>query len=276
MTPPLDPATTRATPASAGAPLPAERREPLAASPSRAILASQPILLLGGFLIGAEAYGPMVERLEQLSGQRVVLLSVTRLEWLLTIAPLGWARLLDRVAVAAGELAASSASGRITLIGHSSGGILLHLFLADGPFEGRRYRGRQLADTLITLGSPHTALKATAMRARVARELPGAFFSRDPEFPVRYGAVAGAIDLDPSAGQASATARRLAPTAYRNSSGDANDRGDGLVPLSSALLEGAEPVVLEGVAHGGAFGPRWYGSGDVVERWWAALSGGLA
>ena len=49
------------------------------------------------------------------------------------------------------------------------------------------------------------------------------------------------------------------------------DRGDGLVAVGSALLEGAEPVLLEGVAHGGAFGPSWYGSDAVVERWWAAL-----
>jgi len=242
-----------------------------AATPSRP-LPTQPILVLGGFLIGAEAYAPMVERLEQLSGQRVVLLPVSRLEWLLTVLPLGWARLLDRVASAAAELAAASASGRITLIGHSSGGILLRLFLADGPFEGRRYGGRRFADTLITLGSPHTALKATVMRSRVARELPGAFFGHDRQHPVRYVAVAGVIELEAAAGQASATARRLAPTAYRNSTGDANDRGDGLVPVGSALLEGAEPVVLEGVAHGGAFGPQWYGSAAVVERWWSSLS----
>jgi hypothetical protein len=80
------------------------------------------------------------------------------------------------------------------------------------------------------LGSPHTALKATA------------------------------------------TARRLAPTAYRNSTGDPADRGDGLVPVESALLEGAEALVLEGVAHGGAFGPVWYGTPAVVERWWAAVA----
>ena len=110
--------------------------------------------------------------------------------------------------------------------------ILLWLFLADGPFEGRRYSGRRLADTLVMLGSPNTALKATA------------------------------------------TARRLAPTAYRNSTGDPDDRGDGLVPVDSALLDGAEPVVLEGVAHGGAFGPVWYGTPAVVERWWAAVAGG--
>ena len=89
---------------------------------------------------------------------------------------------------------------------------------------------------------------------------------------MRYLAVAGAIALAEQDGQASATARRLAPTAYRNSSGDPADRGDGLVPVASALLNGAEALVLEGVAHGGAFGPVWYGSPAVVERWWAALA----
>jgi hypothetical protein len=232
----------------------------------------QPILVLGGFLIGAEAYGPLVASLERLSAQPVLLVPVSRLDWLLTLFPFGWARLLDRVAPLAAELAARSPSGRITLVGHSSGGILLRLFLADGPFEGRRYSGRRLADTLVMLGSPHTALKATAMRARVARELPGAFFASAESDPVRYLAVAGAIDLAEEAGQASATAHRLAPTAYRNSTGDPADRGDGLVPVESALLKGAEAVVLEGVAHGGAFGPVWYGTPAVVERWWAAVA----
>ena len=206
----------------------------------------QPILVLGGFLIGAEAYGPLVASLERLSAQPVLLVPVSRLDWLLTLFPFGWARLLDRVAPLAAELAARSPSGRITLVGHSSGGILLRLFLAEAPFEGRRYGGRHLADTLVMLGSPHTALKATAMRARVARELPGAFFARADPDPVRYLAVAGSIDLAEPEGQASATARRLAPTAYRNSTGDPADRGDGLVPVESALLESADAVVLEG------------------------------
>lgn len=77
--------------------------------------------------------------------------------------------------------------------------------------------------------------------------------------------MAGNLDLE----SASPMARRLAPTAYRNSSGDALDRGDGLVPVASALLEGSTQLVLPGVAHGGAFGSCWYGSPEVVENWWA-------
>jgi hypothetical protein len=175
-----------------------------------------------------------------------------------------WARILDRVGTAVAELARLSPTGRVTLIGHSSGGIMLRLFLDDAPFQGRRYDGKALADTLVMLGSPHTALKATVLRRMVQQRLPGTPFADR----VRYVSVAGDLNLE----DASPMARRLAPTAYRNSTGRADDRGDGLVPVVSALLEGSTPVVLEGVAHGGAFGPRWYGSPEVVERWWGEMS----
>ena len=191
-----------------------------------------------------------------------------RLEWLLTVFPWAWARILDRVAAAVERQASGSPTGGVTLVGHSSGGIMARLFLDDRPFEGRRWNGRARVNTLVMLGSPHTALKATPLRQKVARELPGCVFAP----AVRYVSVAGAVDLDPARGEASDTARRMAPTAYRNSTGDANDQGDGLVPVRSALLEGSEEVVLEGVAHGGAFGPIWYGSPEVVTRWWAAVS----
>ncbi|KEF42679.1 MAG: esterase [Cyanobium sp. CACIAM 14] len=223
----------------------------------------QPIVILGGFLIGAEAYAPMVSLLEELSGEPVRLVEVGRLEWLLTVFPFAWARILDRVAATAAELARRSPTGRVTLIGHSSGGIMLRLYLDDAPFQGHRYDGKALADTLVMLGSPHTALKATVLRRMVQRRLPGVPFAER----VAYVSVAGDLELE----SASPMARRLAPTAYRNSTGHADDRGDGLVPVASALLAGSASVVLEGVAHGGAFGPRWYGTPGVVERWWGAI-----
>jgi hypothetical protein len=226
-------------------------------------LPSQPIVILGGFLIDPPAYGPMAERLARLSGQPVRLVPVGKAEWSLTVFAFAWARILDRVARTVSELAGSSPTGRVTLVGHSSGGIMLRLFLDDAPFQGRRYDGKALVDTLVMLGSPHTALKATVLRAMVQRRLPGAAFADR----VRYASVAG--DLDLAAG--TPMARRLAPTAYRNSTGAVDDRGDGLVPVSSALLEGSTPVVLPGVAHGGAFGASWYGTPEVVQRWWDAL-----
>jgi hypothetical protein len=45
--------------------------------------------------------------------------------------------------------------------------------------------------------------------------------------------------------------------------------GDGLVPVAAALLAGARPILLDGVGHGQFFGrERWYGTPDVVRRWW--------
>jgi hypothetical protein len=225
----------------------------------------QPIVILGGFLISPGTYAPMVSRLEQLSGQPVRLVAVGRAEWLLTVFAFAWARILDRVATVVADLARHSPTGRVTLMGHSSGGIMLRLFLDDAPFQGRRYDGKALADALVMLGSPHTALKATVLRQMVQRRLPGSPFADR----VHYVSVAGDLDL----ATATPMARRLAPTAYRNSTGDALDRGDGLVPVASALLAGSRSVVLPGVAHGGAFGDSWYGSPAVVDRWWEALQG---
>ena len=62
--------------------------------------------------------------------------------------------------------------------------------------------------------------------------------------------------------------QRLGRTVYRNGTGDAEGRGEGLGPVASALLAGSTPGVLPGVAQGGAFGPVWYGTPEVVERWW--------
>lgn len=236
--------------------------------------ACQPVLILGGFLIGVEAYGPMAQRLESRLGQPVQVVPATRLDWLATVGRWGWVRLLDRVDRLAQALAERSPTGRITVIGHSSGGVMLRLWLSEEPFAERRYGGQCWADRLISLGSPHTALRATALRRWVDHQLPGAFCA--PE--VGYAAVAGR--LDPASPLASATSRRLAGRSYSAICGNPAAEGDGLVPVSSALLAGAEPLVLDGVAHGGAFGSRWYGTPEVVDQWLPLLvresSGGSA
>ena len=227
-------------------------------------MTAQPILILGGFLITEEAYQPLCRWLEEHTGMPVRLVPATRLDWVLTVGGWGWRRLLDRTAALAQELAAASPTGRITLIGHSSGGVMLRLFLGPEPFEGRVYNGAAVADRLICLGSPHTALRSTALRQLVDRRYPGACFAD----AVQYVSVAGDLNL----ADGSATARRLAPGSYRAIRGSEHVPGDGLVPVSSACLQGSRHLVLPGVAHGGAFGPRWYGTPEVVAQWWPAAA----
>jgi hypothetical protein len=143
---------------------------------------------------------------------------------------------------------------------------MLRLLLGDEPFAGRVYGQRSRVQSLVSLGSPHQAIRATALRQLVDRLYPGALFKEE----LAYLAVAGAIEPQ----QLRPRARRLTARSYGAINNDPTSRGDGLVPLSSALLAGAEPLVLEGVGHGGWFAERWYGSVEVLPQWVPWLVGG--
>jgi len=224
-----------------------------------------PTLILGGFLITPEAYGSMAVAITAATGQRVVVVPASRGDWLLTSWTLGWTRLLDRAQALLLELAAASPMGRVNLVGHSSGGVMLRLLLGDESFAGRIYGHRERVQSLVSLGSPHQAIRGTALRQLVDQRYPGAFFADQ----LAYLAVAGTIAPE----QLRPRARRLTARSYSAINGDPSSRGDGLVPLSSALLAGAEQLVLEGVGHGGWFAQRWYGSADVLPQWVPWLAG---
>jgi|TARA_B100001939_G_scaffold21889_1_gene17822 hypothetical protein len=223
------------------------------------------VVVLGGFLITAEAYDPLAEWIATRTGAPVTVVPVSRLDWLATSWGFGWIRLLDRVDAAVRELQVRSGSSRVTLIGHSSGGVMLRPYLSGESFCGRRYGGADRCNRLITLGSPHQAVRATPLRALVDRRFPGCPHAER----VDYVAVAARLDLSSSV--ASGFSRRSAARSYRQISGDPCVDGDGLVPVRSALLREARPVVLENTAHGGLFGSSWYGSEDRIPAWWTAL-----
>jgi hypothetical protein len=226
---------------------------------------AQPVVIFGGFLITEEAYRPLADWIHQATGAAVRIVPASKLDWLATSWGFGWSRLLDRVDNAVRELQNLSPSGRVTLIGHSSGGVMLRPYLADQAFLGRRFNGAARCNRLITLGSPHQALRATPLRARVDREFPGC-----PEVDrVDYVAVAGR--LDPQGANASSFSRCSSARSYRQIMGDPDLEGDGLVPIASALLRDARWIELADTAHGGLFGQSWYGSTDRIEHWWSLL-----
>lgn len=229
----------------------------------------QPVLVLGGFLITAEAYAPMTVWLKQQGVLEAQVVPVTRLEWLMTTWGFGWRRVLDRVDAMVQELQASSPTGRVTLIGHSSGGVMLRLYLSDEAVVGGGYGGAARCDRLVTLGSPHQAVRATPLRMLVDRRFPGCH-----EPGVDYVAIAGEINLEGE--NASAFSRRSASGSYKSIAGDAELSGDGLVPVGSALLKGARHLVQADTAHGGFFGKLWYGSVQRLESWWPFVIGNQA
>jgi hypothetical protein len=229
-------------------------------------MTASPTLILGGFLITPEAYEPMATAIAVASNQPVEVVPVSRGDWLLTNAASGWRRVLDRCQSQMDRLAQHSPSGQVNLVGHSSGGVMLRVLLGDEPFAGRVYGERHRVGTLLTLGSPHKGLRATALRQRVHALYPGAWFADQ----LRYVAVAGCVDPQ----RLKRRARWLVGPSYQSICGDSTSRGDGLVPVGSALLDGAEPCILEDVGHGGWFANRWYGSEDVLSLWIGLLNRG--
>ncbi len=222
----------------------------------------QPIIILGGFLINPSNYKNMAEYFIDTEKINAQIINVTKFEWLQTSWAYGWLNILDKVEKVAKELTKESHTGKLTLIGHSSGGVMLRLFLSQDEFNKRTYRGSSYCNHLITLGSPHQALRATRLRALVDIKYPGSFYSKE----VKYTSVAGNLNL--KSPEATLISKKFALNSYKSISGQESIIGDGLVPLTSSLLKNSEQIILNNVAHGKFFGKYWYGSKTKVNLWW--------
>ena len=222
---------------------------------------NQPIIILGGFLIENSAYDEMKEYIKSKTNNKVEIVPVSKIEWLCTNWKFGWKIILDRVNKKVKEFSKQSPTSKVTLIGHSSGGMILRLYLSDLLFNRKIYNGKEYANCLITLGSPNQAKRATSLRNFVSSQLPGSFYRKD----VNYISVAGELDLNGPI--ATKTSLRLSKSSYRALNGSGTVIGDGLVPRESALLIGSKQIVMKETAHGKTFGKDWYGSKEKVSEW---------
>jgi pimeloyl-ACP methyl ester carboxylesterase len=230
-----------------------------------ALLTPQPIVILGGFLSWGRLYRDMGKSLLALTGAPVHIVPVTCADWLPSVTLAGWSRLLHKLDQTVREAVRASPTGRITLVGHSSGGVIGRLYLSPEPFQGCVYRGLEYVNVLITLGSPHHNDRGGQNRRWVDVKYPGAYYFPD----VTYVSVAGRAVMGDRGGSPLA---RLAFGAYRRLCGTGETWGDGLVPVTSALLEGSHQIALSGVYHYGMAAKPWYGTAEAVARWWTAAT----
>jgi pimeloyl-ACP methyl ester carboxylesterase len=227
----------------------------------------QPVVILGGFMSSDQVYRGLRGRLAHLSKEPVHLVATRSYQWATVAAPPGWLYLLGKLDQTVRRAVVASATGKVTLVGHSAGGLLARMYLSPEPLLGKAYAGLERVSHLITLGSPHYNQRRWLHGGLMSRWLeshyPGAFYAPG----VKYTAVAGrSLRGDPSGSLPERHAYRF----YRHLTGDGEEWGDGLVPVSSALLSGADEVVLDGVGHFAGFGAQWYGSEQVVAAWWQA------
>ncbi|EEH55639.1 uncharacterized protein MICPUCDRAFT_6749, partial [Micromonas pusilla CCMP1545] len=214
-----------------------------------------PALIIPGFLSGFQKYEEMRRLLESstLGLGPIAIAPVTIADWVPTLLGGDFRGILDKVDGAADELLSRSKARKIAIVGHSAGGWLARTWLGRAPYSGgKRYRGVDRCDVLLTLGTPHYSLEAYPTLALTNFRYPGAF-----ERGVRYVSVCGA-------GEIGADFDLLALLR-----GGAGVDGDGVTPIARALLDGSETLVLDGVAHqpGGEDDAPWYGSPGVVEKW---------
>jgi len=225
----------------------------------------QPIVIFGGFLSFPGAYRGMHDTLAQITGQPVWIVEARSYDWIRTISRKGWTYLLRKLERAVHQAVRHSTTGKVTLVGHSAGGVMARLYLSPKPFLGHAYSGLDHVDHLITLGSPHYNQRGGQMRRWVDDQYPGAYFA--PQ--VEYTSVAGKAIRGNRHGS---FRERWAHRFYERLGGDGKAWGDGLVPAGSALLRESQQITLEGVSHFTGFGGPWYGTAEVVPQWWDACT----
>jgi len=223
------------------------------------------IVILGGFMSHPQFYSVMKNELEALTGLDARIVPVYPLHWCLIPLPGGWKAVLKRLDRTLSDIQSSAPQARVILAGHSMGGVLGLLYLAPPPRGLKGWERRHMIDGLITLGSP--------LQNR-CRLLHGGRLSRLSEKSWKEAEIPAALKLVCVAGRGirgnkkGTASERRAYSLYKAIGGRGDDRGDGIIPSASAVLPGADSIMLDDVAHI-SFGHRpWYGSPETVSRWW--------
>ena len=227
----------------------------------------QPIVILGGVLSRPALYVEMQRTLADCAGVPVSIVRIGVFDWVLAVSAFGWRRILRKLDDEVRRAAAAPGSAKVVLIGHSSGGVIGRLYLSPDPFHGETFAGLERVAHLVTLGSPNTNQRVGPLRRWVDSRYPGAWFSP----AVQYTSVAGKWREGRRRGTAG---ERTAFALYRRLCGNGATWGDGLVPLCGALLPGSRTVVIDGVGHAPGRKRPWYGTDEIVRRWWGVATGG--
>jgi hypothetical protein len=237
--------------------------------------AAPTVLIIGGFLTSPPLYDRTRERLLRRGAAHVVVASIWTPDWLL-IPWRGHGPIATRSAralIGAGEVATASSRSKgapLLVIGHSAGGVTARILTSPVPFAGRRFGGAGRIGTIVTLGSPHRMAagraNSTVAAHFVEAHVPGAFFAP------RVGYLTVASRAEPGR-RFGTPGERWRWRAYVRAIGpEAPDEieGDGLIPVASAILDGARQIVLDDIDHGQGARLPWYGSDEGLDGWWDA------
>jgi triacylglycerol esterase/lipase EstA (alpha/beta hydrolase family) len=227
---------------------------------------SYPTIILPGYLAGAEPYQEMEQALQEL-GIAATTVPLRRRDWLPTVGGRSVWPILQQLDQTVQRVMEQTGGDRINLIGHSAGGWLSRIYLGEVPYDIHPsdadktclWKAHPSVATLITLGTPHTSQERWTKRNLdfVKDHYPGAFYPN-----VRYVCVAGKATYGQRTWKDWFTY-----SSYELTCGQGACWGDGITPIVSAHLEGAENLTLEHVFHSPRPNAAWYGTPDIVKQW---------
>lgn len=117
-----------------------------------------PVLIVPGFLSGADKYLGMADELRRLDVfDAVAIVPLTAADWYPTLAGGDFRDIMDKIEAAARRFPSSSSSsssspGKLLVVGHSAGGWLARCWMGSQPYSGGVvYAGGSRVDTLLTL-----------------------------------------------------------------------------------------------------------------------------
>jgi len=149
---------------------------------------------------------------------------------------------LDRVDAAI-ERSKETSDGPITLLCHSAGGWLGRLYLRDFDRAGITH--------FVSLGSPHlpppqgTIDQTRGILTHIQETCPHAYHD-----DISYVTIAGNFARGAKLfGKDGSFSERIVGAGYKQVCGQSEVDGDGVVPIPSAHLQGAEQINLDGVYH---------------------------
>lgn len=229
--------------------------------PSLAPTQAHPVLIVPGLFAPPRAYRHWQQQLQRCWPQAVIrTVDIPAWAWWGTLRE-NFAPALRLISRAAQDLQLATDGQPLTLIGHSAGGRLARLWLAERSYRGIECGGHRLTSAVVMLGAAQRTTEPWSRRSVTwANEhLPGPFYPH-----VRYITVIGRglSGRWPLLGT-------LTPVAlnYRTQGGVAEEWGDGVIPLSAASLPGAINCVLDGVWHLGLGTQPGYDHPHVLPQW---------
>ncbi len=227
-------------------------------------VSQNPVVIIPGVLFWDTLYDTMKEVLAgYISKERVAVAPVTLVDWIgFPPSPeKSTNRVMKAVDCAVRDMEKKFPDEPVTLVAHSGGGTVAMIYLLEELFQGDVYHRAGRVSKLVTLGTPfHTYEHYAKIKTDfIYRHLRKDFFERCRVVSVVCDKYHG--------NDKGSFVEKTCFKFYKSVQENGNVRGDGIVPVESCFLEGAENVTIADAGHLPTPHTRWYGTKEGIKQW---------